>query len=89
MRLEQWALVAALMAFTSVPALGAPDTSKPVPAPGAADTAKPAPIKKAKIEIPQTTFNFGFVPQNSSISHVFWVRSVGEDTLRIVDVRPG
>lgn len=44
---------------------------------------------KARIEVPEVTFNFGYVPQGASISHTFWLRSVGDDTLRITDVRPG
>jgi hypothetical protein len=44
---------------------------------------------KARIEVPEVSFNFGYVPQGASISHTFWLRSVGEDTLRITDVRPG
>jgi len=43
----------------------------------------------ARIEVPEVAFNFGYVPQGASISHTFWLRSVGGDTLRITDVRPG
>ncbi|MBI5868704.1 MAG: hypothetical protein HZB43_10550 [candidate division Zixibacteria bacterium] len=89
MRLKNWSLVAVLLAGACATAFGAPDSTKATPPTGAPDTAKAAPIRKAKIDVPQTTFNFGYVPQNSSISHVFWVKSVGEDTLRITDVRPG
>lgn len=42
-----------------------------------------------KLSIPQDTFDFGYVPQNSSISHVFWLHSTGEDTLRVERVVPG
>ena len=42
-----------------------------------------------RIEVPEVTFNFGYVPQGASISHTFWLYSVGGDTLRITDVRPG
>jgi hypothetical protein len=34
-------------------------------------------------------FDFGYVPQNSTISHTFWLYSTGEDTLRIDRVVPG
>lgn len=44
---------------------------------------------QAKIDLPQTEFDFGYVPQESTISHVFWIKSVGLDTLRILEVRPG
>lgn len=49
----------------------------------------PAANSAARIEVPEVSFNFGYVPQGASISHTFWLRSVGEDTLRITDVRPG
>ena len=42
-----------------------------------------------RLEVPEVSFNFGYVPQGSSISHTFWLRNVGGDTLRITDVRPG
>lgn len=36
-----------------------------------------------------STFDFGYAPQNSSISHDFWLKSAGTDTLRILKVVPG
>ena len=42
-----------------------------------------------KLTIKQSTFNFGFVPQNSKVAHVFWLHSTGDDTLKIIDVIPG
>lgn len=39
--------------------------------------------------IPNETFDFGFVPQQSEISHEFWLHSVGDDSLRILKVVPG
>jgi hypothetical protein len=42
-----------------------------------------------KMFLPQEEFNFGFVPQDSKVSHVFWIKSVGEDSLIIVSVKPG
>ncbi len=42
-----------------------------------------------RLTIPVTEFDFGFVPQNSSISHVFWLKSTGDDSLKIVAVKPG
>ncbi len=41
------------------------------------------------LTIPVTDFDFGYVPQNSTISHVFWLKSTGDDTLRILSVKPG
>lgn len=42
-----------------------------------------------KMYLPQEEFNFGFAPQNSKVSHVFWIKSVGEDSLIIISVKPG
>lgn len=42
-----------------------------------------------RLTIQNSTFNFGYVPQNSKISHSFILRSTGDDTLRILKVTPG
>ena len=42
-----------------------------------------------ELSIPDASFDFGFVPQHSKISHVFWLYSVGTDSLLIKNVRPG
>ncbi len=42
-----------------------------------------------KLYIPETTFNFGKVPQRATVSHTFWLISNGDDTLRITKVVPG
>lgn len=44
---------------------------------------------QARMVIPESTFDFGFVPQHSKISHDFWLHSAGTDTLKILKVRPG
>lgn len=41
------------------------------------------------VKIPHDTFNFGKVIQNATTTHSFWIKSVGDDTLRILDVVPG
>ncbi len=41
------------------------------------------------IEIPDPVFNFGKVGQRAKISHTFWIKSTGNDTLRITKVVPG
>ena len=41
------------------------------------------------LSIPDATFDFGYVPQHSRISHAFWLHSTGTDTLKIVKVHPG
>lgn len=42
-----------------------------------------------KLAIPVSDFDFGYAPQNSSISRVFWLKSQGDDTLKILKVIPG
>ncbi|MFZ1682946.1 MAG: DUF1573 domain-containing protein [Candidatus Zixiibacteriota bacterium] len=42
-----------------------------------------------KLVMSDTTYDFGYVPQNAHISHVFWLKSAGTDTLKIIKVTPG
>jgi hypothetical protein len=42
-----------------------------------------------RLTIPETSFVFGYAPQNSTISHVFWLHSTGDDTLRVDSIKPG
>ncbi len=42
-----------------------------------------------KLLIPQTMFDFGYVPPQNVISHYYLVKNVGEDTLKIESVKPG
>ncbi len=44
---------------------------------------------QAKLTLPESSFDFGNVPQHSTISHDFWIHSTGIDTLKITEVRPG
>ena len=46
-------------------------------------------VAAPKLTIPETEFDFGYVPQNSKVSHVFWLYSTGEDTLKVLKVTPG
>jgi len=41
------------------------------------------------IKIPDATFNFGRVAQNAKVGHLFWIKSTGNDTLRVTKVVPG
>jgi Protein of unknown function (DUF1573) len=41
------------------------------------------------IQIPDASFNFGRVAQNAKVGHLFWIKSTGNDTLRITKVVPG
>ena len=42
-----------------------------------------------RMTLPETEFNFGYAPQNSKLSHVFWVHSTGDEMLKILKVVPG
>ncbi len=42
-----------------------------------------------RLMIVEDAFDFGFVPQHSKVSHVFWLRSTGDDSLKILKVQPG
>lgn len=46
-------------------------------------------MSQAKLTVPEAKFNFGFVPQRTNVSHVFWLYSTGVDTLKIDEIRPG
>ena len=41
---------------------------------------------KAKLQISETTWDFGRSPQNSVLSHSFWLKNVGTDTLKELNV---
>lgn len=42
-----------------------------------------------EIFIPDATYNWGKICQNRTVSHTFWIKSVGDDTLRITKVVSG
>ncbi len=48
-----------------------------------------AALAAPRLEMPEASFDFGFTPQNSTISHKFWLKSSGEDSLLILKVVPG
>ncbi|MCH9032784.1 MAG: hypothetical protein IIB00_11085 [candidate division Zixibacteria bacterium] len=41
------------------------------------------------LTIPNSKFDFGFAPQNSKLTHVFWLKSTGTDSLFIDKIVPG
>lgn len=42
-----------------------------------------------RLKIAQADWDFGIVPQQSTISHEYWISNVGTDTLRNIIVKPG
>ncbi|MCP4566643.1 MAG: DUF1573 domain-containing protein [FCB group bacterium] len=35
------------------------------------------------------SFDFGYTPQSSKISHIYWLHNTGDDSLNIVNINPG
>lgn len=51
--------------------------------------ADPPFVGEPELTIPQPSFDFGLVPQNTVVAHRFWLYSTGTDTLKILNVNPG
>lgn len=51
-------------------------------------TAQTAPPSKAKIFIPNTDWDWGYMPKGIKVSHNYKIQNVGEDTLKIASVKP-
>jgi hypothetical protein len=41
------------------------------------------------LTLSEKMFDFGYVPQNSKVSHVFWLHNTGDQDLKITKVTPG
>ncbi len=44
---------------------------------------------QARLEIDETTFNFGYIPQVCKVAHSYVMRASGTDSLKILNVKPG
>ena len=53
-----------------------------------ASTVQTSPPSKAKIFVPNTDWDWGFMPKGIKVSHVYKIQNLGEDTLRITSVKP-
>lgn len=42
-----------------------------------------------KMLVPEKSWDFGHVPQHSTLTHDYWIKNIGTDTLRIIKVKPG
>lgn len=42
-----------------------------------------------QIEMPESVFNFGIIPQHRIATHDFWIKSTGDEPLRITKIVPG
>ena len=56
---------------------------------GLAALAVPSIAGAPLMQLSEKEFDFGYVPQNSKISHVFWLYNRGDDSLFIEKVVPG
>jgi len=41
----------------------------------------------AKIYIPEIVWKYGRIPEGSVVSHVYWIKNIGTDTLKITEVK--
>ena len=46
-------------------------------------------IKSARLSASETEFNFGEVPADTAISHIFILKNIGSDSLRIYRLKSG
>jgi hypothetical protein len=46
-------------------------------------------MAQARLEIDDTNFDFGYIPQTGKVSHSYVMRNSGTDSLRILNVKPG
>ena len=77
-------VAAGLSAVLTLPALAQQPPAQPQ-----VQQAAPVGSKLPRIQVSAEEFDFGRTPQGSTISHVFWLKNIGEDTLRITDIKPG
>ena len=62
------------------------DVSKAIE-PGAQEQAVPQNISAGRLEIAQKKWDFGFIPRGAKVTHNFLLKNVGNDTLKITNVR--
>ena len=46
------------------------------------------PTGRAALTASETIFDFGYAPQNATISHIYWVTNTGSDSLFILNLKP-
>lgn len=44
---------------------------------------------ESNLTISESLFDFGYAPQKSKLTHVFWLKSTGDDSLIIGKIVPG
>lgn len=78
------ALVSASLFLLASMAIGQPKTKNPQ-----TSAEQPADIPGARLHLPETSFDFGYIPNDSRVTHVYKLMSVGEQPLKILRVKPG
>ncbi|MBK7090953.1 MAG: DUF1573 domain-containing protein [bacterium] len=46
-------------------------------------------LAQARLEIDETSFDFGYIPQVCKVAHTYVMRASGTDSLKILNVKPG
>lgn len=46
-------------------------------------------MAQPELEIVQPKFSFGMIPQSSTVVQKFWFKSIGDDTLKITEIKTG
>lgn len=46
-------------------------------------------MAQPKLEIVQDKFDFGMIPNHSTVAQNFWFKSIGDDTLKITEIKTG
>lgn len=49
----------------------------------------PASTYSGKMQLSEDFFDFGYLPRSSKVSHIFWLKNVGNDSLEIISIKPG
>lgn len=61
----------------------------PKPPPAKPDQTAYVSPYKGKMQLTGESFDFGRFPENSKVSHIFWLKNTGLDSLEIISVSPG
>ena len=78
------AIVLAVALMLMITALGVAQT----PAPEAKKDLAAFPPSKAKVYAGEVDLQIGYLPNDASVSHSYWLHSRGEDSLKILRVKP-
>ncbi len=46
-------------------------------------------FREGRLHFPEVEFDFGFVPQETFVSHSYWLLNRGADTLEVIQIKPG